>query len=47
MEINYKSKKWKELALQFIIEYYDPLYSFKKNQKNNSVIEYLKIKNSK
>ena len=42
---NYKSKKWKELALQLIIEYYDPLYSHKKNQKNNSVIEYLKLKN--
>ncbi len=42
---NYKSKKWKALALQLIIEYYDPLYSHKKNQKNNSVIEYLKLKN--
>ena len=41
---NYKSKKWKALALQLIIEYYDPLYSHKKNQKNNSVIEYLKLK---
>ena len=30
---NYKIKKWKELALQLIVEYYDPLYSHKKNQK--------------
>ena len=42
---NYENKNWKELALQLIVEYYDPLYSHKKNQKNNSVIEYLKLKN--
>ena len=41
---NYKSKNWKELALQLIVEYYDPLYSFKKNQKNNKVLESYNLK---
>ena len=41
---NYERKNWKELALQLIVEYYDPLYSFKKNQKNNKVLESYKLK---
>ncbi len=36
---NYENKNWKELALQLIVEYYDPLYSHKKNQKKNLSIE--------
>ena len=30
MEKNYENKNWKELAMQLIVEYYDPLYSHKK-----------------
>ena len=36
---NYENKNWKELALQLIVEYYDPLYSHKKNLKKNLSIE--------
>ena len=39
MEKNYNKKNWKGLALQLIVEYYDPLYSHKKDQKKNSIIE--------
>ncbi len=36
---NYNKKNWKKLASQLIVEYYDPLYSHKKDQKKNSIIE--------
>ena len=32
-------KNWKLLAYQLINEYYDPLYDFKKGQKQNQVLE--------
>ena len=42
-KINYAKKNWKALATQLILEYYDPLYSHKKNKKSNLVIEKIKL----
>ena len=46
-ELNYKKKEWRELASKLIIEYYDPLYDHKKQQKKNKVLEYYYLKNLK
>ena len=40
---SYERKNWNKLALQLITEYYDPLYDFKRNQKDNSVLEVYKF----
>ena len=44
-KVNYNSKDWKKLAYQLIVEYYDPLYNHKKNNRINSIIDKYNLSN--
>ncbi len=44
-KVQHKKENWRELAIKLIKEYYDPLYSHKKNQKKNKVLEIIKLSN--